>query len=216
MARTPNTGASGPALRDLGMPARRDLGAGLRMLKFLEPRCPSNRHAGFVGCEDLGGAWWEDCPHNPWYSDVPRFSLVPEYEEERNAAGELTGRRILLAQKRVEWTDPRPNLTQVALSERINNGAMVIPWAASWGFVYPDLHFSDETLTVDGVETYRYRLKPFCQYADCYSQSLAFTSEHGDYCSKDQAKMITADETGVRLEILHEKKKKAIWESIAV
>lgn len=162
-----DTGPAEP--RDIGGRRATATGYGLRSVKMLYPRCEV--------CQDpanIRPRWWETCSHDPYYSVTEETITEPIIEINDQGEREIVDRKQRIVQHR------HPNLKQVAVHLRLNSGGEV-PRRRAQGYIFPEEHPTEP-------------LKPFCQYHDCWSQSIEVRSPaYGDYCSKEQAQMVGLD-----------------------
>lgn len=154
---------------------------GGRYVKMLRPRCKECQREPNVPAD-----WYNHCPHNPYMGLREVKTLVPRYSEP-----DEEGRRTVLGvDEKVHW-ETRPNLTQVAVSVRVNSGNAV-ERAQRKGNIFPeDLRCPE----------YPHGIAPFCEFRECMSQDIKYITPYGNFCDEMQAKLVQADFHGTVLEI---------------
>lgn len=161
-------------------------GRAIRTIKMVKPHCKE--------CQwPPRDEWWVNCPHDPYVNQSTFEVTEPVFGEDEK--GDTIVEKMVTKMK-VKRT---PNFTQVALNERINSGQGV-KLAQKKGF-----KFSTEL-----------GHPPFCQYRDCWEPDPKLRTEHGDFCSKQQARLIAADANNLILEVYLPRKRRQQLESINI
>lgn len=161
----------------------------LRTLKMVQPI-----HA---ECQfPIRGKWWvrcEEAGHEPYVTKQERIIDVPTYATDED--GDL----VLTETKTKKKIVMRPNLTQVALDESINDGRGPERFAREKGFrQLEDLGF-----------------EPMCQMYDCWLP-VTIVCEFGEFCSKEHARLVGARTEGVALEVLDPRKRRAQLRAVEI
>lgn len=168
----------------------------MRMLKMVRPICPNSKlkmvrdeERKWIPAEDQPvncqradvAKWWEYCEaqgHKPyewtrvWYELQDRIEIDPE-----------TGDEIVLGVKRIRHVSTRPNIVQVAVALRINNGMGAVDAKNKKGF---------KRLEECGYEE-------VCQFRNCQREIHYISRKYGAYCSEEHIQLIAADAEGVLL-----------------
>jgi len=149
---------------------RATLNRPLRATKMCRPRCDE--------CQEKGGAWWETCKHNPYFSviTVPgAVEYVTEVDEE--------GNEVILEEKPGPGKRIRTlNTDQVPNELKIYSGRGV-QWSIEHGFKFPEeLGFA-----------------PMCEYYNCWTPFPKFQTKLGNYCTEEQAQIINLRTRGVAI-----------------
>lgn len=130
-----------------------------RAIKMMKPLCEP--------CQRLGGQWWENCEHDPYYSHVEREINEPVIEEHEDGTREIVGRRVTVVE------DVVPNIRQIGTMRNQSSGVGVEK-ALAKGFKHlPDM----------GIQ-------PMCEYLNCFSHDIAVRSRYGNFCSEGQARQV--------------------------
>jgi hypothetical protein len=156
---------------------------------MLRPQC--------VICEDpasKSARWWEKCQHNP-------YIISTEVPHKENVIETVDGERVITGQKTRLLADEYPSMRQVELTSRINVGRQVERERAKGSILPEEFRGEFRGEQINGFAT-------FCQYRDCWSQNIKVSNEHGDYCRVEEAKLVAAEETGKRLELLIDEKRR--------
>jgi len=167
----------------------------MRMVKLAQPICPNSqplytkdangkrvqaeRGPDQTNCQRAGGRWWVECEekgHDPYFSNQVWYTTEDIWNEE---TGVLEGTR------RIRHGGRTPNVAQVALARRINNGKGVEVSMEKKGF----LRLSNEKIGYEEVCQFRNCMKP----TSPKYHSIAF----GNYCSREHLELIAADASGV-------------------
>lgn len=165
---------------------------GQRTLKMIASRCPTCQ-AG----KNVPWNWWESCPHDRYFTAIPKETVKPTYEDELDPDGQPTGRKRIVGQETVvEWV-PMPNWKEVAVAPRINQGrgyhrnrskGAIMP--EEFVKLYPTL-WPNATGFV-------------CQYRGCFEQDGLVTYETGVFHDKREAQLVWYDQEGKVLEYNNE------------
>jgi hypothetical protein len=174
--------------------------AAQRMIKLNRPICPNSkvqmewdergkpvtkeRGPDIQNCQMAGGKWWVDCEalgHDPYFQTRKWYTKEDIIEEDPNRPGRLlkTGESIIPHESRL------PNLAQVAISIRINQGLGAKDAIEKKGF---------RTLKDAGFED-------VCQFRNCQKPvTPAGTSRlYGSYCTLEHLQLIAADAESILL-----------------
>ena len=158
----------------------------LRMMKLAAPVCPNSRRVrqsdgtfAEVGqnCQLAGGKWWEYCEeqgHDPYFRTHVWYETVDDWDEE---TGEMRG------SKRIRHQDRYPNVVQVAVNRRINNGRGVVDSMTKKG---------RKRLADIGYEE-------VCQYRNCQKPIAVKSKAFGGYCSTEHLALVGADDQEMAL-----------------
>lgn len=183
------------ALVNRGGKPRWDLGAGGREIKMLAPTCTTSKMHALGLPEDeacqhpqnIGPEWWIACEakgHMPYMVPHTETTRKPKYDPpELGPAGGT--QRLVGYEDEVTEVNWHPHLVQISQSERINSDMGPLLYR-SVGYLLPQER----------------GLAAYCEYRDCWAQEPTFHTDWGSYCTRDQARMIGADVTGVRLEVM--------------
>jgi len=85
----------------------------LKMVKMIQARCNE--------CNPKGQGprgWWDDCPHEPYFSMVPAGPPKPKFEEQEDGTFTQVGEEVGKYVK-------RPNWKQIADDVKVSSGRMV-------------------------------------------------------------------------------------------
>lgn len=160
---------------------------GHRRIKMVRPVCDAAKMSALGlpegdACQDQAKAepgWWLRCEHNPYFSLTRRVEQVPTF-----GAPNERGERTITGYDNREVFVEAPNLTQVSLTPRHNNGGGPGEAQAFKGYKFPQ----------------EVGLAPYCQFMDCWSHDIKFTTRVGDFCEAWQAQLVAADVQGTVLE----------------
>ena len=164
----------------------------IRMKKMVQPICPHSqtkydttpegklvprRDAGQQpNCQIRGGQWWKECEtlgHDPynrtriWYSKEDQFDT------------DSTGEQVQTGVRTVRHEDKIPNIAQVAAHIRVNSARGPELKKQNAGF---------RDLVEMGFD-------PVCEMRNC-QKPVEFTSNYGEYCSRNHAALCAADGLG--------------------
>lgn len=169
--------------------------AAIRMLKMVRPICPNSRlkmvrdeERKWIPAEEQPSncqradvaKWWEYCEaqgHKPYESTRVWYELQDRVEINEE------GEEIVLGTKRIRHTTTRPNIVQVAVALRINNGMGAADAKKYKGF---------KRLEECGYEE-------VCQFRNCQRPVHYISRKYGAYCSEEHIQLIAADAEGVLL-----------------
>lgn len=182
--------------------------AAQRMVKLNQPICPNSKiqmewdKNGRPVPKDVGpdtqncqmlwpkmGAGWvkvcEDSGHDPYFTT--RVWYVPQdiLEEELDADGKPTGALLKTGERLIKREERRPNIAQVAVNIRINNGRGAIDKVKNHGFrLLKEAGYAD-----------------VCEFRNCQNPvSPRGTSRtYGKYCSLEHLQLIAADQESIML-----------------
>lgn len=148
--------------------AGRGVGAGaVRALKMVRPICPTCQ-----GIDALAD-WHVKCEHDPYFTKKPHVKKVDKFEVQDVDGVE---REVLVGQDTRTFLVREPNITEVVVSVRSNDGRSVEK-KRRYGFKeLPEVGYA-----------------PMCQMYACGKAFPAVATEYGDYCSENHAKLCVAD-----------------------
>lgn len=152
-------------------------------MKMLRPLC--NR------CDRQQPQWWTTCKHDPYVGQVGHPFDVPQYEGEKDEAGNPVGTQKLVGtEKVVEW-EARPNWKEVAVNDRLGSFSRVSQ-AQARGCIFP---WEVES------PVYPNGISECCQFRGCFQQKQPngrdlIVTEFGGYCRDIEAKFAKVDQTG--------------------
>lgn len=172
--------------------------AAQRMVKLNRPICPNSKQEferdrdgrlvpkekgpDTQNCQLAGGRWWEACEeagHNPYFAT--RTWYIPEDKLEEIEPGKWvkTGEYFIKHQEVV------PNIAQVAINIRINNGRGAEDAIKNKGF---------RRLRDAGYEE-------VCQFRNCQKpvSPKGTSRKYGEYCSLEHLQLIAADAESIML-----------------
>jgi hypothetical protein len=179
--------------------------AAQRMIKLNRPICPNSNivmewdRNGKPVAKDLGpeiqncqmsedqGPWWEGCEakgHDPYFTtrkwETKEDILEPELKD-----GKATGRLLKTGEAIIPHEARVPNLAQVAVNVRINNGRGAVDAVGRKGF---------RRLRDAGYEE-------VCEFRNCQKSVVknAISRQYGSYCSKEHLQLIAADAESIML-----------------
>jgi hypothetical protein len=177
--------------------------AAQRMIKLNRPICPNSKvemewdrngkpiakekGPDTQNCQMAGGRWWEACEalgHDPYFMtrkwETKEDILEPEVKD-----GKPTGRLLKTGEAIIPHESRLPNLSQVAVSTRINNGKGAIDAIGQKGF---------RRLRDAGYEE-------VCQFRNCQKSVIksATSRQFGSYCSLEHLQLIAASEQEIML-----------------
>jgi hypothetical protein len=177
--------------------------AAQRMLKMNRPVCPNSKvemewdrngkpiakekGPDTQNCQMAGGRWWEACEaagHDPYFMtrkwETKEDILEPEVKD-----GKPTGRLLKTGEAIIPHESRLPNLAQVAVSIRINNGRGALDAVNQKGF---------RSLKAAGFED-------VCEFRNCQKPKTAIgtSRQYGGYCSKEHLQLIAADAESIML-----------------
>jgi hypothetical protein len=167
--------ASRDGLVNYHLPAGRTrLNTAIRMLKLVAPDC--------APCTEGPHAadWFRTCPHDPYFHTQDAPEVVEEREPQPDGTYVVTERKTVYRVRRM------PNLRQIPHSTR--HLGFALRKKLRKGFAFPE----------------QLGIAPFCQFGDCWSQDIPERwrgTVHGDYCSEDHARVMSAQHESVPLEI---------------
>jgi hypothetical protein len=168
----------------------------LRMKKLAQPICPFSKiemERDYKGdwvpkkgptdpmrqnCQRAGGAWWKDCVakgHNPYFREVVWYVTEDEFDDDGLLTGTKKFRRSMVM----------PNIKQVAISPRINNGLGARYAKQRKGCVeLPDIGYAE-----------------VCQYRGCHNDVSpnCKSLRYGNYCCTEELALVAADQQGTAL-----------------
>lgn len=176
------------------------LNAAQRMIKLNRPICPNShvemewdrngkpvakeRDPNSQNCQMAGGRWWIDCEaagHDPYFSTRKWYTTedIIEADPEREGRFLKTGESLIAHESRL------PNLAQVAINIRINNGKGAVEAINNKGF---------RRLRDAGYEE-------VCEFRNCQKSVVktAISRQYGSYCSKEHLQRIAADAESIML-----------------
>lgn len=177
------------------------LNAAQRMVKLNQPICPNSktkfekdRDGRLIpvekgpdtqNCQLAGGRWWEACEaagHDPYFTTRVWYTPKDKLEEQ-----EIDGQTVLVktGEYLVPHSEKVPNIAQVAVNLRINNGRGAEDKIKKHGF---------RRLTEAGYSE-------VCQFRNCQKDvSPKGTSrKYGSYCSLEHLQLIAADAESIML-----------------
>ena len=143
------------------------------------------------GGDNVPRDWYLACDHDPYVTLVEISRKVPRYEDVPGEDGEPTGTRRVVGTDTLVDYEPRPNLTDVTLSTRVNSGKGV-EMARRKGFILPEELVSP---------SFPGGIAPMCQFRGCTWQKDLRTYKWGTFCREDEARLVGTDEKGMTLEI---------------
>lgn len=172
--------------------------AAVRMIKLAVPICPRSRvemeqdklgnwrpkKAGpdTESCQKAGPGWWDICEkkgHDPYFTTHKWEVEEPILTEDEQGRLVQTGKQVFYHEERV------PNVSQVAVSIRINQGRGAANAIERKGFKrLPDIGYYE-----------------VCQFRNCQKpvSSKYKSKKFGDYCSLQHLQLIAADAESVML-----------------
>lgn len=182
--------------------------AAQRMIKLAVPMCPNSKieielaadgkwypkdkGPSEMNCQkaydEIGLGWIKMCEelgHDPYFSThtwyVPQDVLEPELDED----GEPTGVMFKTGEKYIKHEVRRPNVSQVAISLRINNGRGAVRAVQGKGF---------KRLSAIGYPE-------VCQYRNCQKPvtKAGSSRRYGLFCGRKHLSLCAANEMGVML-----------------
>jgi hypothetical protein len=169
----------------------------LRMIKLARPICPNSKikveldangriipvdTGADPNCQRAGGEWWIACEtkgHNPY------FTTRVWYTKHDKLGQDEDGDTVVVGTKMVKHEEKYPNMSQVAISPRVNSGKGAVDAIAKKGFKrVGDIGYEE-----------------VCQMRNCQKPvSPKFKSrQYGDYCSVEHLQLIAADRNGIML-----------------
>jgi hypothetical protein len=174
--------------------------AAQRMIKLNRPICPNSkvemewdrngkpvtkeRGPDIQNCQMGEGRWWERCEaagHDPYFQTRKWYTtediLVPDPNRE--------GRLLKEGESVIPHESRLPNLAQVAVNLRINNGKGAVEAIQNKGF---------RRLRDAGYEE-------VCEFRNCQKSVIpqATSRQYGSYCSKEHLQLIAADAESIML-----------------
>lgn len=172
-----------------------------RMVKLNRPICPNSRQEfetdsnGRIvpkekgpdtqNCQLAGGKWWEQCEalgHDPYFTNRTWYTKKDKLEEQ-----EVDGQKVVVktGEYLVPHTERVPNIAQVAINVRINNGKGAQVAIERKGF---------RRLKDAGYEE-------VCQFRNCQKPvTPAGTSrKYGGYCTLKHLQLVAADQESIML-----------------
>lgn len=177
--------------------------AAQRMVKLNQPICPNSRiemewdsrgkpvkketSPDSQNCQLAGGRWWVDCEakgHDPYFTTATWY--VPQDILEKEVIdGKETGALLKTGERLIKHEERRPNISQVAVNIRINQGQGAVTKVRDHGF---------RTLKDAGYEE-------VCEFRNCQKPvSARGTSRtYGKYCSLEHLQLIAADQESIML-----------------
>ena len=137
-------------------------------------------------CQLAGGRWWEACEaagHDPYFQ-TRKWETTEDILEPEVKDGKPTGRLLKTGEAIIPHQSKLPNLAQVAISTRINNGRGVLDKKAL-GF---------RSLKEAGYEE-------VCEFRNCQKPRapIGTSRQYGGYCSKEHLQLIAADAESIML-----------------
>lgn len=175
-----------------------------RTIKMLRPVCPEtiNLDTGTAspGCETKEkdfGAWWIKCEekgHNPYVQAFERPVRTPVIEEQEN------GRKLIVGYTEEIELKESPRTTQVPLGTRFNSGSLLEEKKFFHGYKYPE----------------ELGYAPMCEFRNCFAPNPEVKTRYGAYCREEEARMVTADQRHVVLEVMNPEKRATQIEEINV
>ncbi|HSE44952.1 MAG TPA: hypothetical protein VLA89_06450 [Gemmatimonadales bacterium] len=156
-----------------------------RILRTLKMAQPIHAECQFP----IKARWWvacEEAGHEPYLTKQDRLIETPVYGVDEE------GDMVLQETKTKKKQVVRPNITQVALDESINDGRGVERFTREKGFKQ--------------LEDLGYQ--PMCQMFDCWLP-VNIVCDFGEYCSKEHARLVGALVEEVALEVWDKKKRRA-------
>lgn len=175
-----------------------NVNSALRMITLAQPICPNSRvemvkdsHGDLVpkekgpdsqNCQLAGFGWWKQCEergHNPYFSTRTWYTTEDILEEDEQ------GRVIKKGDQYIKHEVTQPNLSQVAITIRINNGKGAAEAIEKKGF---------RRLKDVGYQE-------VCQLRNCQRPVAAegTSRRFGSYCSQDHLRVVAADEESIML-----------------
>lgn len=174
--------------------------AAQRMMKMNRPICPHSKiqmefdergrpvvkeGPSIQNCQLEGGEWWVRCEergHDPYFRTRKWYTVQDRLEESELPDG--TKALVKTGEFRIPHEAREPNLAQVALNIRINNGRGVED-ARKKGF---------RRLEEAGY-------KDVCQFRNCQKDVTKAGSSriYGLYCSKEHLRLVAADQESILL-----------------
>lgn len=169
----------------------------LRMMKLARPICPYSemkvkldRDNKIIpvdlglppNCQRAGGAWWVDCEaagHDPYFTNRVWYTTHDKMGVDED------GDTVVVGVKKVKHEERYPNIAQVAIALRINNGLGVVKAIQQKGYKrLADLGYEE----VCQMRNCQKSVNPKCK-------SVIF----GDFCSTAHLQLVAADREGVIL-----------------
>ncbi len=134
-----------------------------------------------------GVKWWIDCEarnHDPYFTT--RTWYVPQdIIEDEVIDGKPTGAVIKTGERLIKHEEKRPNLAQVAVNIRINQGQGAVNKVKNHGF---------RTLKEAGYAD-------VCEFRNCQKEvsPKGISRTYGKYCSLEHLQLIAADQESIML-----------------
>ena len=190
--------AAQPAKQDIpGFSQGVRINSAVRTIKLAQPICPNsklkmvkNDEGKWVrgedqpqNCQLAGGEWWKACEalgHEPYVTNRVWYEPQDIVEEDDN--GDL----IVTGTKRVKHITRRPNVSQVAVAIRINQGKGAQTKMDRFGF---------KRLTDIGYNE-------VCQFRNCQkpvTKAGKGRPGFGEFCSREHLTLVAANEQSVML-----------------
>ena len=173
------------------------INSAVRMVKLARPICPNsklkmvkNEEGKWVrsevqpqNCQMAGGEWWKTCEelgHDPYFTNRVWYEPQDIIEEDEN------GDQIVTGTKRVKHVNRYPNVAQVAVAIRINQGKGARRKIEQAGFKrLPELGYND-----------------VCQFRNCQKPLTPAgrgRAGFGEFCSREHLTLVAANEQSVML-----------------
>lgn len=174
--------------------------AAQRLIKLAVPICPNSqveherdqsgqlrqkeKQPGQQNCQRQGGQWWVECEalgHDPYFRTQVWYTIEPILEPDDK------GRLIKTGDQYIHHSIRQPNISQVAVTPRINSGKGALRKIERHGF---------KRLTDLGYEE-------VCQFRNCQKpvSPEATSRKYGSFCSRMHLALIAAD---AESEMLHQ------------
>lgn len=163
------------------------LGVGQRTIKMLRPIC-----AICQGEDNVPADWAQHCEHSPYVTTVATPRKKTLYEGDRDKDGKPVGPQKIVGTETIEEYEARPNVVEVALSRRVNQGQGVRRGVMYKGYIRPDELRSPEF--PDGIA-------PACQYRGCKYQQDLKEYRSGVFCREIEAALVQGDFDAKILEV---------------
>jgi hypothetical protein len=174
------------------------INSAMRMMKLGRPICPNSKveyqrdttgryvpqekGPDTANCQLAGGKWWIECGrigHRPYIRIRKWQTTEPVIEVDDEGRSVIRGEQVFYHQTE------EPNVAQVAVALRINNGRGAVEAIEQKGFKrLPDLGFNE-----------------VCQFRNCQKPTLpeGTSRKFGAYCGVEHLSLIAADAEGVVL-----------------
>jgi hypothetical protein len=175
--------------------------AALRAVKMLAPRCETCQTPEVIKAGNpRQWTWMQDCTHGagpdgmkPYFALQPKVIKTPKLEQDEDGDFTLVETAVRTKMIRV------PNIVEIPLSERFDDGESVIK-AEKHGFK----HLEDGGLA------------PMCEMYGCGKAWPGVQTDLGRYCSEDHARLCVADATGVTLTVNDGARRRAELRSVQI